>query len=278
MKLEYVKLNPSGNTTIIVDNRENMLRREQYAELATKLMGMESLCAEQVGYMESPTMPGALMRLHMMGGEFCGNATRCFAKFICDLDLPGIDWNEGHTECIVPVEISGYPHVLEEKVMDYCEESARVYGGMPLPVKIEKGQLKGVTGPVTFVHFEGILHMILENVEFSEKLGKELMDNIIEEKPELEAAGLMFYDSERSYMWPAAYVRETGTLVFESSCGSGSIAVAAAVCDQTSQNVDKLAVHQPGGTLEVSFGSREGRQYAVLGGLISLVSKGTVWV
>lgn len=278
MKLEYVKLNPSGNTTIIVDNRKKLLKREQYAELAAKLMRQESLCAEQVGYMELPAMPGALMRLHMMGGEFCGNATRCLAKLLCDLDVPGINWNEEHTQSTVPVEISGYPYVLEEKVMDYCEESARVYGGMPLPMKVEKGAIKGVKEPLTLVHFDGILHMILENVEFSEKLGRELMHNIIEEKPELGAVGLMFYDSAKSYMWPTVYIRETDTLIFESSCGSGSTAVAAALCQRTGEDVEKLAIHQPGGTMEISFGYQDGERYAILGGLISQVSRGSVWV
>lgn len=278
MRLEYVKLNPCGNTTIIVDNREKFLKREQYAVIASKLMEQDSLCAEQVGYLEYPSMPGALMRLHMMGGEFCGNATRCLAKHLCDLDLPEIKWNSEHTACTVPVEISGYSHVLEEKVMDYSQESAKVYGGMPLPVKVEKDKLPGRTELVTYVHFDGVLHMILENVEFSEELAEQLMEDVIERLPEVEAAGLLFYDAEQGTMRPVVYVRETDTLVFESSCGSGSTAVAAALYERTRQNIEALAVRQPGGTLEVSFGCRDGVPYAVLGGLIYLVSRGEVWL
>lgn len=278
IKLEYVKFNPSGNTTIIVDNRKKLLRREQYAEAASKLMQPESLCAEQVGYLENPIMAGALMRLHMMGGEFCGNATRCVAKLLCDLQTPGIAWQQDHTQCTVPLEVSGYPHVLEEKVMEYREESAKVYGGMPLPLKVEKGYLRGNDAPVIFVHFDGILHVILENTEFSELSANRLMENVREDFPQLEAVGLMYYNSVKGTMRPVVYVRETDSLVFESSCGSGSMAVAAAVCETTGKDVKNLVIRQPGGELEVSYSRGEGAEPAVLGGLISLVSRGTVWI
>ena len=70
MKLQFVKLDPTGNTTILVSTPVPRADQPRVAEL---LMADENLCAEQVGFIEAPTLPGACARLQMAGGEFCGN-------------------------------------------------------------------------------------------------------------------------------------------------------------------------------------------------------------
>lgn len=278
MKLNYAKYNPSGNTTIIIDNRQGELERSQYASLSVQLMEQESLCAEQVGYLENPTMKGAIIRLHMMGGEFCGNATRCLAKMACDLQLPGILWEPGNQDCSVPLEVSGYPGILTAKVESYSQEEARIYGAMPLPRKIGERTLEALSQKVTAVEFDGILHFILEDAAFSREMTERLMAEILRKEPELEAAGLMFFNSRENTMIPVVYVREVDSLVYESSCGSGTTALAAAIFHKQKADVEKLLVDQPGGSLEISFGHRGGKTYARLGGVIRLVSRGEVWI
>ena len=52
-------------------------------------------------------------------------------------------------------------------------------------------------------------------------------------------------------MIPAVYVRDTDTLYWENSCGSGSAAVAAALACTTHKNV-ACYMKQPGGTLAIA--------------------------
>lgn len=276
MKLNYAKYNPSGNTTIIIDNRQGELERTQYASVAAKLMEPENLCAEQVGYLENPTMEGALIRLHMMGGEFCGNATRCLAMTAYDLQLPEIQ--KGRQECHIPLEVSGYPDILWARVEDYTGEKAKVYGAMPLPRKVGERVMEELSRKVTAVEFDGIIHFILDDTGFSRAVTERLMAEILRKEPELEAVGLMFYNTGDNTMIPVVYVREVDSLVYESSCGSGTTALAAAIYYKSKSNVEKLLVEQPGGSLEISFGKKEGQTYACLGGQICLVSKGEVWI
>ena len=70
MKVEFVKLSPTQNMTILV---KTPVERENHLEVATKLMDYASVGAEQVGFIENGQ---GTIRLQMMAGEFCGNATR----------------------------------------------------------------------------------------------------------------------------------------------------------------------------------------------------------
>ena len=76
MKLTIEKYDPSGNTTAIVTTP---VETRLHALLAQKIMARKELGIEQVGYAQVPQRPGSLGRLAMMGGEFCGNGSRCFA-------------------------------------------------------------------------------------------------------------------------------------------------------------------------------------------------------
>ena len=71
----YVILNPSGNLTALVTEWGGA---EDEAELTARLM-QES---EQVAYLDPPSLPGALARIRLMGGEFCGNAAMAAAGWL----------------------------------------------------------------------------------------------------------------------------------------------------------------------------------------------------
>src|SRR3712207_235334 len=76
MKIEFVKINPVENMTILV---KSSLPRLKYPILSQKMMRYSHLYAEQVGFMEGK-------HLQMMGGEFCGNASRSFAAYLAFCD------------------------------------------------------------------------------------------------------------------------------------------------------------------------------------------------
>ena len=79
MELQFVKMNPTRNMTILV---ETPVPRAKHGEIAKQLMAEDSVCAEQVGYIEPALHPLAAARLQMMGGEFCGNASMSLAALL----------------------------------------------------------------------------------------------------------------------------------------------------------------------------------------------------
>lgn len=54
---------------------ESPVPREAHAAIAARLLAVDGVGGEQAGFLEPPSLPGARMRLQMMGGEFCGNAS-----------------------------------------------------------------------------------------------------------------------------------------------------------------------------------------------------------
>ena len=73
MDIKYKIFNPSGNITALVigDNFTTEQRRIINDEIMSKEKDVE-----QVGFVSEFEK-----KLTMAGGEFCGNATRCAAKF-----------------------------------------------------------------------------------------------------------------------------------------------------------------------------------------------------
>ena len=78
MELNILRADPAGNITVFVlDPVEKALR----AAIAEKIMAIPELKAEQVGYAcaAEDDVDG---HMEMMGGEFCGNATRAYGMYI----------------------------------------------------------------------------------------------------------------------------------------------------------------------------------------------------
>ena len=77
MKLDFIKINPAGNITILIDNFN--IYDKDIAKISEELMREDNLHAEQVGFIKDN-------HLQMMGGEFCGNASRAFASLLAFRD------------------------------------------------------------------------------------------------------------------------------------------------------------------------------------------------
>ncbi len=71
MQVQFVKLSPAQNVTILV---KDPVPREDQPKIAAGLLSYDSVGGEQVGFLEDSDHC-ARMRLQMMGGEFCGNAS-----------------------------------------------------------------------------------------------------------------------------------------------------------------------------------------------------------
>ena len=77
MELKIRVANPAGNVTIFV---MSPAKREDYPAISRELLCMEELHGEQVGFVEK--MQDGSFHMQMMGGEFCGNATRSFGYLL----------------------------------------------------------------------------------------------------------------------------------------------------------------------------------------------------
>lgn len=249
--IKYIKADPSGNTTVFV---LTPLAREVYGAVAARLMEHSVLCAEQVGFLEK-TKDG--VRMQMMGGEFCGNASRsCAAWLAMARDNPfkaeGLLPLKAGERKVVVIEVSGSVQPLEVEIKDNgCRNGCFAEIAMPPPLCVEQGQ-DAALGTYSLVAFEGITHGVLWNrppdsaqlERFRALLRRRGLDD--------KNCGLMFVESMQPLtIRPLVYIEETGSLVWENSCGSGSMAVLCAMADKTKQSYQRYAVAQPGGVLEV---------------------------
>ncbi len=256
-KIHYV--DPAGNMTAIVRGEFDAEKR---VELAKSIMQQEK--AEQVGFETTP-VNGGDCRLEMMGGEFCGNAVRAFAYLRASEQYSG-------GRHAVSVEISG---VSKPVTANVDLDAGLAYVQMPKPLGVEEVLVKDTMRPV--VHMEGIDHVILEGADADEELAEDALRAMGKWQP--NACGILFLNGDE--LKPVVYVRSTESLVWESSCGSGSVACAWYLAGSTGllnqDGVYRLKFHQPGGIIEAGVMVKKHEIIqCMMGGSISLAGEETV--
>lgn len=240
MNISYTKIDPSGNITLIVGSP---VPRSEQSRVAAELMARDPE-AEQVGFLEAPSDPCCSVRLQMMGGEFCGNATLSAAAVITrQLDMDGAD---------MLIEVSGAPEPVK---VSGTAPAPDVFNGevaMPLPESIsECSFLDGFDCyTLPLVRFPGICHAILPAGALSREKAERLIGPWCRQI-RADALGLMFFDREKSALTPLVYVGSTGTAVWEGSCASGTSAVAAYLAEIDGEYA-RVRLAQPRGTLSAA--------------------------
>jgi diaminopimelate epimerase len=302
MEVQFVKLNPTENMTILV---ESPAERSQYPEIATRLMAYGSVYAEQTGFIEAPSDPAAWARLQMAGGEFCGNAAMSLAAYLV--------WQRQLSEGVaavtvpcgtyVPLEVSGAPGLVECTVIPR-EEVFRCTLGMPLPELIETLSLPfgGSLRELTAVRFPGITHVIVpvETIGGDGKLTLKIEPNMKQsfmllrgyaEQAAVEwetvigadAFGVILFTESGFRIDPLVKVKSPSSMMWERGCGSGSAAVGAYLADRSRTGV-KLPLAQAGGVIEVNAqwdgtGRFPGRVSALsITGTVRVVARGTAYI
>lgn len=252
--LKITMADPAGNRTAFA---EGDVPPELYAAVGAAILKEEDLNAEQAGFI-LPPLRGAAGRMEMMGGEFCGNASRSFGLLLGRRG--GMKAGER-----VPVEVSGSRDILEVLLEDDGS-----WVSMPLPQAIteltlpeEAGKDSGIassdgSGLLRFpaVVLEGITHVILENVKPSESLAHAVLDKMAKET-DVDAAGAIFINEGE--MTPVVWVRATDSFIWESSCGSGTLASTVWLGRDVKDGDFRLELKQPGGVLKAEFTAKEGR-------------------
>ena len=219
-KLTFHKLTPGGNTTALVTAR---FSHKDHARLAKKIM-LADPTIEQVGYLEKPRSKAAKVRLQMMGGEFCGNATRAAAFFYVNcLGFPAKR---------LPIEVSGFKKIITAEISKNTSSITLPGDFFRNIKKIKEGFL---------VNLKGISHIVVNN---EIKIGsKELLKKYSKNLPAIGIIHCKIKD-DKIFTKPLIWVRRTGTLIAETGCASGSIAAAIAF-HFMNPHFKKFAIVQP---------------------------------
>lgn len=234
MEISYVVADPAGNTTGLVLTR---LPRALYRDAARELMETTPGHLEQVGFLEEAADCDGM--LQMMGGEFCGNAARSAALYLAG-SVPALARRSR-----IRIRVSGVAGILPVEV-DRAAGEASIR--MPRILAMETFDTISF-GPVPVVHMEGISHALIldqPDRDNARRLLAELAEQIDD-----EAIGVMFYEADRQFMTPLVWVKATDTSIWESSCGSGSVSLAAWL-RRDDPWPWTMAFHEPGGLLKVA--------------------------
>lgn len=253
MEIQYYKINPTGNITLIV---ETPVPRESQASVAAYLMSLDK-DAEQVGFLEKAESPDSALRLQMMGGEFCGNASIAAAALEFSRLIPS-----PADKAALSIEVSGAGKPLSINVECIGENKFSGSVSMPLPESYFDCELvyKGKHHTLPVVRMPGICHAIITDgisLDFAEEAIAEWCRQL-----STEALGLMFYNSAEGLLRPLVYVQSTGSTVWESSCASGSCAVCAYESFKCGDGTI-ISLTQPGGTLKVKSSCTRGAVFGI---------------
>ena len=246
-KYNIVVANPANNITVFV---LDYIEREDYKDIAKDILENTDFNAEQVGFVKEPIMGGDV-RLEMMGGEFCGNASRSIGMLFARQN----NIESGN----VLVEITGSDRPLNTKV-DLENETSEI--DMPIPKGIESINVSGLGK-----------FPIVESVDATDE-NFEKFKKAVYENYDIEAFGVMFFDKEKNYITPAVYVKDTDTTFFESSCGSGTLATVTYLGQDLKDGVLKFDIKQPGGTIASQIYKENGEiKKITIGGVVKLSDK-----
>lgn len=265
--LDVMVANPAGNITIMV---LTPVDRKDYAQVTSALLGMtftdasgEQVQGEQVCFILPRNNPSELPAMEMSGLEFCGNASRSFARYIAGLENPPLEE--------VTVSVSGCAYPLTASV-DIPGERSRIR--MPLPdsfTEYTADELQLSVGG-TLVNMDGISHLVLRGIRADRETFDKLKDFIYNrERLDLPAFGVMFTESDSEAMTPVVYVRDVDTTYFEGSCASGTTAAACALSLHREDGLHHMVFRQPEGVLEAFVTTKKGQiASAELDGSITL--------
>lgn len=254
MKLHIVRADPAGNITLFVLSG---VARSERAAVASRLMAVPPLAAEQVGFV-CPPREGGDGRFEMMGGEFCGNAARAFGMLMAR--ARGI---LGRTR--VMVETSGCEDAV---AVDVDTAAGTASAEMPLPRFVRAVEGADIQG--TLVHLGGIAHLVVEREPDAALFGAaEALLAREEALAGLGAYGVAFLHGGR--LTPLVKVAATDTLVWEGSCGSGALAAALAGSASVWDGVFAREYVQPAGTVCAEVEKRNGAAVSArIGGAVTI--------
>ncbi len=234
--LNYKVCDPSGNITILVTDE---VPKEKRIAVADELLKVEP-SGQQVGFVSKGDSSADLI-INMAGDEFCGNATLSGASLFKQ---------QNEDADIVRIKISGAKEIINVKVIKQQDEFVAI-AKMPAP------------------DYYGYKTMSFNNKEYrtylvtiGSMLNLVMIDKLKEEdiKPAIKqwyqelgcsALGLMDYDEDTKELIPAVLSNNGEFFCYESSCASGTTALAIYLAESTNSEIVK-EIKEPGGVLKIT--------------------------
>lgn len=210
---EYLISAAGGNETAIQVIEETQTT-EWYAKKGTEIGAKyENLGAEQSGFLVK-----SMNHFQMAGGEFCGNATRAVAILFSRL------LNRPDTQYTV----SGFDGVVSSHVESNGHDNGYIVESIFLDMPIITEEVVANGKEAIIVDLGGIVHVVIQGTipEDYEKIHRQIVTEL--NLSQRDAVGVIWYTKTESHatIHPVVWVRGIDSFFYETSCGSGSIAVA----------------------------------------------------
>jgi len=271
-QLRFVKTDPSGNTTAIL---LDALPSAAHGKIAKALMEAGSLAVEQAAFVDAAPPREADFAIRMMGGEFCGNAVRSAAAWLVFDRMRWQPVPSYGVEKQFEISCSGIERNVRCAVRALSRNTFDVTAGMPLPLSVDKVFVGGAA--CWRAELPGITHTCFFMEEDPAPLRKrEIIESVLSAYPAPAggAAGVLFWDGTR--LDPFVYVRDTDTLVNESSCGSGTAALAACLAAKEKKTVH-IGAAQRGGLIYADAAWDKNLTGLSIGGSVKITAEGMVF-
>jgi diaminopimelate epimerase len=235
------------------------------------MLDARHMSAEQAAFVDV-----ANRSMRMAGNEFCVNGTRAFGALL-DMERPQHDRataEERHYEA----NVSGWPTPVSLLVQG-TEPTWDVTALLRLP----DCPIEHPSSGVHIVRLPGIVHLLIDASchrlpEDCEAAGAQLRRQYGLEQD--EASGIVWWRvcQGRLDMLPLVTVRDAGTTCLESACGSGALALALAI-GQDTPGTNELPIQQPSGDcLLVRILQNPMGRMASIGGAVTLIARGHLWL
>ncbi|MFD2611343.1 diaminopimelate epimerase [Paenibacillus gansuensis] len=272
-EVDFVKLNPTQNMTILVKTKHPA---EEYQRIASRMMSYDSVYAEQVGFIETPSRQEAEAHLQMAGGEFCGNACMALAVYVasgkglCPEDSMNIVLQTSGTDQLISCRV----RVVADQYL--CKIA------MPVPRKLEQRQItyEGAELDVAIVRYPDFYHLVIEVESFSEEVREkaQALAKLLGVTQGSSLVGVLLYKTESGEMAPLIYVPPVDSMIWERGCGSGTASLGAYLSWKRKGGVEE-PVRQPGGTIHVTADWSGGEVTSVwIEGTVGIAAQGQAYI
>lgn len=261
----FYLFSPGGNITLFLEHT------------ALEATSIPAICDSAMTFMNAEQCAVADTdhdTLQMAGGEFCLNASRAFGAL---KDCVSCDQDSLAGNFSIPrkytASVSGWPDpvVLEVSGHEPIWEVA-------IWLARKRLQPPQNTGEECLVHLPGISHILVRCESFPSRVETARLaraTRIGHGLENMDAVGVVWWRpaGEAHEILPFVRVNSAGTAMLESSCGSGSLALALALEAQSGDS--GFRVRQPqGGFLEI----RLGPELAAISGPVALAARGKIWL
>ncbi len=216
MKTKQKLVTAGGGNGTAIEIINQALARGDYESRGKILESdFEGLGAEQAGFLVLDEN-----HFEMAGGEFCGNATRSAAVLL----------HQEYEKDDLSFTVSGFAGTVHASVKPLTESTFFVEAAFPgMSVDVKTATLVDGTF-ASIVDLGGIVHVVIEGVFPEDKNEYTAKHRQIVDQFNLstrDAVGVVWFQKELDAVTihPVVWVRAVDTFYYESSCGSGTIAV-----------------------------------------------------